>query len=402
MSDIDKLLKEIIETDPLGILDIKPKTSSVLSADERLIASFEEINSFIETNDREPIICTDINERNLASRLKSLRENPEKAFALKDFDKFSLLAEASGRSIESVESINDILDNDSLGLIDDSSDPEDIFNIKHIPASGKAPKFVAKRKPCKEFERFEHLFKENHAALRARTKVTRPFNSERQIKPGEFFIVDGVMVYVANQGEWKKKNFGNFNARLYCVFENGTESNILLRSLAAALWKDKNSRQVIDANQMDLFESNATTNEEDQESGYIYIVSSLSEDPNIRSLTDLYKVGFSKNSVGERIKGAKLEPTYLMADVKVVAEFKTYNLNPQKFEQLIQRFFAETCLNVDVFDEDGRRYSPREWFIAPVHVITQAIEFILSGEITQFKYDSALQEIVRKSDKKIS
>ena len=136
--------------------------------------------------------------------------------------------------------------------------------------------------------------------------------SERQIAPGEFFVLQGMMVYVANVGKWEKKNFGNRNARLYCVFENGTESNMLLRSLAAALWKDKNSRQVVDAVQMKLFNKSELITEEDKPTGYIYVLRSLSEDPQIKEIEDLYKIGFSSQSVKQRIQNAEQDPIFFM------------------------------------------------------------------------------------------
>lgn len=399
MIDFTKELEAILEDDPLGLLETKPKASSVMTADERLVASFEEINAFVREHNREPSESRDISERRLYSRLKGLREHPEKAAALAEFDAFNLLADVKAPEPKEINSIDDVLEDDALGLLgndDGSTDLNGIFRFENIPKSIDMPDYIAKRKPCEEFEQFEPLFKQVHAGLVSKDKVTRPFKSERQIAPGEFFILQGMLVYVATMGEWEKRNYGNVNARLYCVFENGTESNLFLRSLASALWKDENSRQIIDALQGELFNEPEQIAPDDEATGYIYVLRSLSEDAQIKEINNLYKIGFSSQPVEQRIKNAALEPTYLMAGVAVIAEFQTYNLNPQKLEQLLHTFFAESCLNLDVFDSDGQRHTPREWFIAPLYVIKTAINLLINGEIVNYRYDNQKQEIIGK------
>ncbi|MCP4118792.1 MAG: GIY-YIG nuclease family protein [Desulfobacteraceae bacterium] len=401
MIDFDKELEAILKTDPLGLLKIKPKASSAISADERLVASFEEINAFFKEHNREPEESRDIRERKLYSRLKGLRETPEKAVTLIEFDAFDLLGDVKIFEPKEINTVDNVLEDDVLGLLGDGdsteeSDPNDIFNLRNIPKSINVPDYIAKRKPCKEFGQFEPLFKQNHVELTSKKKVLRSFISERQIKPGTFFILQGMMVYVANVGQKELRSYGNVNARLYCVFENGTESNMLLRSLAAAFWKDENSRQIVTADQMDLFNESERPAGEDKATGYIYILRSLSEDPNIEKIKDLYKIGFSRQPVKQRIQNAVQEPTYLMADVMIITEFETFNLNPQKLEKLLHRFFAEACLNLDVFDSDGKRYTPREWFIVPLHIIETAIRLLINGEIINYRYDSLEQEIVGK------
>lgn len=400
MTDFKKELESILENDPLGLLVIKPKPSTAISADDRLIASFEEINTFVRKNNREPASCRDISERKLYGRLKGLRESPEKAAALTEFDVFGLLADVKLPEVKEINNVDDVLQEDPLGLLNDNifeeADPNEIFTLKNVSKPIDKPDHIAKRKQCKEFEQFEPLFKQNHADLVSKKKVTRPFTSERQIALGEFFIVQGMMVYVANVGKWEKKNFGNVNARLYCVFENGTESNMLLRSLAAAFWKDENSRQIVDADQMELISEADQPTSDDEATGYIYVLRSLSDVPEIQEIGDLYKIGYSRQPVRERIQNAKQEPTYLMADVQPVTEFQTYNLNPQKLELLLHTFFSESCLAIDVFDDEGKRHTPREWFIAPLPVIELAVKLLINGEIVNYRYDNQLKEIVEK------
>jgi hypothetical protein len=85
-----------------------------------------------------------------------------------------------------------------------------------------------------------------------------------------------------------------------------------------------------------------------------------------------------------------------MADVKIVIAYKCYNMNPQKLEQLVHGFFGRSCLNIDVYDINGTRHTPREWFIAPLHVIEQAIHYIIAGSIINYRYDDINEEIVNK------
>jgi hypothetical protein len=390
--DFEKELKAILEDDPLGLLDTKPKASSVISADERLIASFEEINTFVEAYNREPEASRDISERKLHSRLNGLRENPEKAASLLEFDRFNLLADVEISQPVEINTIEDVMADDPLGLL---GDDEDIFTLRNNPESIDMPDDIAKRKPYEDFERFEPLFKQCQAELQSGKRELRKFTGEQQITSGHFFILHGVMVYVAAVGE-KQRNKAKVNARLHCVFENGTESDMLLRSLATELYKDENGRRVLNLDE-DLFSlADEQVTEQDQPTGTLYVLRSLSDNPTINTLDNLYKIGYSSQSVKQRIQNAAQEPTYLMADVEVVTEYQTYNLNPQKLELLLHTFFAESCLNFDIFDKDGRRYTPREWFIAPLNTIETAIQLLINGDIVNYQYDVQGQEVVSK------
>ena len=232
MIDFETELESILENDPLGVLDIKPKRSNATTADDRLIESFKEINDYMEQHGKEPSASRNIQERRLFSRLKGLREDPKKALALKDYDNFNLLGDIpepeppEPPDPTKIKTIDDILEDDVLGLLDsvgggdmveDSSTEADIFNLKNIPKTIEKPDYVAKRKPCKNFEKFEPLFKQMHSELASQTKKLRPFKSERQIKPSSFFILQGMMVYVVTMGEKELRNFGNFNVLLITI-----------------------------------------------------------------------------------------------------------------------------------------------------------------------------------------
>jgi hypothetical protein len=384
--DADKL-RLLIEDDALGLLTVKPKQANGLTEDERLVESFYEIADFYRQQGREPDNdLANMQEAKLAMRLSSLRKDTEKAKALIDLDEFGLLV-----PVKQPESIDDILKDDALNLLGNSEE-ESIFTLRNVPQNIEAPDYVAQRQPCKDFSRFEPLFKQCHADLQSGKRILRPFVNEQQIQAGEYFILSGIMVYVADVGDKEKKN-QKVNARLRCIFENGTEGDLLLRSLARNLYKD--GRRITEHEDRLMDDLNNIT-DEDGQTGFIYILRSLSTAPQITALSDLYKIGFSTVPVKERVKNAPDDPTYLMAPVHILETFECYNLNPQKLELLLHRFFGKVCLDVDVFDRDGKRYTPREWFMAPLPVIEEVIELIISGKIIDYVYDDELKLVSRK------
>ena len=372
-------LEDILSNDPLGILvEAKPK-AKLVNSDDRLIASFEEINSFIEANGHEPQKSTNMSERTLYSRLQGIKDNPEKIEYLKPYDRFNLL------KVVEINSIDDILNDDAFGLLRD--DKDDIFTLKHVPNNfsserSKADK-VASREICKNFEEFEHLLKECQKDIKEQKRRLIP-SVESQLREGMFCVLDGILLYIHKIFQPIRGNSNKLNRRTILIFENGTQSNMLLRSLGKRL-KD-NGKMVTDLN-IDLI------NKEDKKSGYIYILESLSSDEKIASIKNLYKIGYSTIPVKERIKNAVNESTYLMAPVRIVAVYETYNMNTQKFEQLIHKFFGKVCLNLDIFGNDNKRYTPREWFIVPLEVIEQTIDLIISGEIVNYRYDEVNEKL---------
>ncbi len=375
-------LDEILNNDPLGLLGEVKAKNPIVTADDRLVASFEEINSFFEAHGREPLPSMDINERGLYARLKGLRENVNKSKSLKEYDRFNLLQ----NSASAPKSIDDILNDDAFGLLDEE---EDIFTLKHIPKVTTMPNYVASRKRCKNFEKFEEIFIACQKDLKQGRRELIKFQNEWQIKKGYFFVLKGVLLYVADVGEIFESS-GKKNARLHVVFENGTESDMLLRSLSAELYKD--GKRVTEYDERAL-EGLYNISDEDKESGYIYVLESLSNDDRISTKKNLYKIGFSKENVKERIKNAKNEPTYLMAEVKVVAIYECFNMNSQKLEQLLHKFFGEACLDIEIFDSKGKGHRPREWFIAPLEIIDEVISLIVSGRIVEYRYDFKEEKI---------
>ena len=384
--DFSKELDDILDNDPLGLLVIKQNSSSVVSEETRLIESFEEINRYIDDHDKEPEESRDISERRMHSRLKNIRLDRMKVTVLMKHDRHGLLEPP-----KEIETVEDVFDDDILGLLDDEED--DIFTLKHVTKTIDMPEEIARRKPCNEFDKYESLFKQCHVDLKSGKKELRKFTGEQQIIEGHFFILHGVMVYVAKVGEKERKN-GKVNARLRLIFENGNESNMLLRSLATELYKDEGGRRVLDPDN-DLFPE-AQVNEDDDATGYVYVLRSLSDDSQISTIDNLYKIGFSSHPVAKRIQNAPKEPTYLMAGVQVITEFQTFNLVPHRLEGLLHQFFAEVCLDIDIYDSEGVKHKPREWFIVPLHVVESAVQLLINGEIVNYLYDSGNQEVIRR------
>jgi hypothetical protein len=399
-------LDEIFNDEEFHLIEEKKKPSSSPTPDNRLLTSFQEINDFFTKHGRVPESnISNVSEYQLYSRLKSIREDPQKVEMLQSEDIHNLLQDVESLTVhepreeykphkkKEIKSIGDILDDD----LDIFGDDEGLFDFRHTPKVTTMPDYVASRKPCEDFEDFESLLKSCQADLKQGKRKIKDFKNEQQIDVGYFFVLNGILLYVAEVEERKLDKSGKMNARLRCIFENGTESDMLLRSLAAELYKNgkRITENHVNVNAA-LQKSLGAITEEDQESGYIYVLKSKSSREEIASLDNLYKIGYSRTAVAERIKHAAKEPTYLMAEVDYVAGWKCYNMNTQKFEQLIHNFFGSSCLNIDVFDEKGRRYTPREWFIAPYEVIEKAIALIISGEVVKYRYHAEEERIVAR------
>jgi len=393
MIDFEGELKKILNEDPLGIL--KNRIVQPITVDQRLKKSFEEINKFIDDKGNEPTESTDIAERKLFSRLKQLRKDFDKASTLRDLDRHNLLV-----YVKEIKSVDDILENDVLGLLDDG--PENIFNLKNIPTEKIKTDFVARRKPCKNFKDYEDKFKEIQKDIKEGNRKLI-IHKEHHLKEGRYFVLDGILLFLEKIEDPVIKEFNDksqgkrkrLDPRIRCIFENGMESNMYLRSLGKELYN--NGSTVIQSNEEAVIEFNkgfSTITDQDKETGNIYILSSLSEKPEIQSIKNLYKIGYSTTSVEKRTENAENETTFLMAPVKIVSSYKTFNLNPQKFEDVIHQFFSERCLDIKIADKDGNYKKPKEWYIAPIKVIEQVIELIINREIQNYKFDHLSDKIV--------
>ncbi|MBT8245898.1 GIY-YIG nuclease family protein [Winogradskyella sp.] len=392
-----KTLEDIFNDDAFGILDSKPKNSNVKSEDERLIESFQEINAFFEKNNREPE-ATNVSEFKLLSRLKALRHDANKVEILKTYDTHNLL-----NTKEEIKSVAEILNDDDLGILD-TDETLSIFKLQHVKSASERAEtdFTARRKAMsnKDFAPYETQFKKVHKELREGKRKLKEFKDvEQNLYKGNYYVVDGILLYLEDDGLQKRKlgDSERKDGRTTIIFENGTKSNMYYRSLSKSLYNNGSIVSDTDKESEDeLFKNAHIVSEEDVQTGWIYVLRSKSTNPEIASIEDLYKIGFSSVDVNERINNASKESTYLYADVHLLDKYACYNMDAQKFEHLIHRFFADVCLNVDVFDDKGKRITPREWFVAPRPIIDKVVTLILSGKIVDYKYDSINQVLLKK------
>lgn len=395
-------IDDIFDDDDFGLLDSKAKASTVKTDEERLIDSFEEINAFFDKNKREPNKSS-MSEYGLMAKLKNFRENESQKKILKPFDRHNLLGYVEMEK----QTIDDVLNDDDLGLLDSDKDL-DIFKFKYTPRPEERAEadFVAQRKPLKEkeFEKYELMFQKVHKEIKEGKRKILPFtNIEKNLHVGDFYLMDGLLLYLESANlkkeEWEQKS-GNrvrVEGRTRTIFENGTYSNMLYRSLGKQIQKNgKLITNTYEKIEQDLFVNTGLVKEEDIQSGWIYVLKSKSTNSQIVNIKDLYKVGFASNSVDERIKNAKHEATYLFAEVQKVATYKVYNRNADKLESLLHRFFANACLDIDLFNEKGQRLNPREWFVVPFDVIEETIQLILNENIVNYEYDPLTKKIKLK------
>ena len=387
----EQVLSYIFEDDNLGILTIKTP-SKARTVDERLVSSFQDIINFYKANGREPKANqSDIIEYQLHKRLKSFRRDIDKAESLKKYDEFDLLTIEE----KEIKSINDIFDDDSLDIL--GGDDEGLFDFEHAPKQKDINKadFVAQRKRCKDFDKYEQQFKNIHHDLKAGRRKLIPYKEKQLNAAGNYFVHNGILLYLETINDLAKDRFHKADGRTKIIFENGTESNMKLRSLGKNLLKNG---KTVSANKEqydeDFLKTFYDVTAEDDETGFIYVLKSNSMDETIASIANLHKIGYSKNDVAGRIKNAEHDPTYLMASVSIIGIWQCFNINPQKFEQLLHNFFGMTCLDLDVEDDNGKRHRPQEWFIVPIEEINKAIEMIINGSIVNYKYDQKSESIV--------
>lgn len=398
--DKDEILSDIFNNDPLGLLNVKPKQNNTKTSEDRLSDSFQEINDFVSQNNREPEpSISNIFEYKLYTRLKGIREDNVKVEQLKSIDTHNLLPveNENNKPIE-INTINDIFSSDSLDILGDDSG---LFDFKHTPKIDEREKtdFIARRKPCKDFDNYKQLLKNVQIDLKEGRRKIVDFKLNT-LREKSFYIHNGVLFYIEEINMTKDDHYKDDGTRVRrdgrtrCIFENGTESNMLMRSVEKILYD--NGRAVTDNNEQSnkSIMEDFIINEDDKEAGYIYVLKSKSTNPEIQSIKNLYKIGYSTTKVEDRIRNASKEPTYLMADVDYITGWQCYNLNPQKFEHLIHSFFGSSCLNLEVVDSKGKKHKPREWFIAPLVVIEEVVESIINGDIINMYYDPLKEKII--------
>ena len=378
----------------LGV-EVEPKEATRHTArEERIIAGFEEIQRFVDLHGRAPESGEDrdVFERLYAVRLGRIIRDGESRRVLAPMDRQGLLSGPAGAESSHPDALDDEGLLAELGV---GAGAPDLTDLRHVRsrAEKRASEEIANRTRCEDFDRFRPLFEQVQKEIDAGIRLTRPFGRKAEIEPGRFFIVGGQTAYVAEMGQVFTQEYGDKDARLRVVFDNGTESNLLRRSLQRALNKDQAGRRITEATAGPLFADH--TADSDQESGTIYVLRSKSDLPFISEHRDLiHKIGVTSGNVEERIAGARLQPTFLMADVEIVATYKLYNIARSRLERVIHRVFGPARLEIEIKDRFGNPVVPREWFLVPLHVIDQAIEKIRDGTITQYAYDKNTASLI--------
>lgn len=372
-------IRRMLAEDEFGLLREAPKSAPVTS-DDRLVAGFLEIAEFVEVHGRAPASNpADISEFKLAARLKALSANDEHREALLEHDTHGLLREP-----EPPTSMAELLASDDFGLLDDE---EDLRTLIHVPKAQAAPERVAQRKPCEDFESFKPIFDRCHADLRSGTRKLVQFRNPRHIEAGRFFTLGGVLVYVAELGDIAQTESGR-NGRTRCIFDNGTEADLLLRSLARQLYDGGRLVTERDADVRERIEAHP-----DARVGSVYVLRSLSEEEQAFSIENLHKIGSTSRTADERVEGAGRHTTFLNAPVEVVAEYRLPAAAAQSVEGILHRFFAAARLDI-WFENAGHNIAEaEEWFDVPLALINEAIDLISEDAITSFQYDRETNSI---------
>jgi hypothetical protein len=355
--------------DAFGLLevDMRPSTSSGGETAQVL----GEIEQFVANHRRPPSgePGTPIAERILATKAKRLSSEP------------AIGALLQLKEPEPPATVDEILDDE---LLDD--DP--IFSLTHVPPREvqDQPEYIGSRKPCDNFEKYRPLFEAVMADLGAKRREARKFANEQEIDAGQFFIQKGMIAYIAEAGETFQDRLGNRNRRLRVVYDNGTESDPLLRSFASLLYNDENGRRITDPIAGPLF--SAEPDEGDVQTGHIYVARTLSKEDHIaRYAQQMLKIGVTGGDIHRRVSDAINDPTFLLARAAIITSFTLYNVNRTRLENLLHRFFDPVRADIEIKDRFGRLVRPREWFFATPDHVTEVVRRIQDGSITRCYFD---------------
>ncbi|WP_439395408.1 GIY-YIG nuclease family protein [Bradyrhizobium sp. PMVTL-01] len=393
----DALLAELgVETDA-------KRASSRTPREERIIAGFEEIQRFVTQQGRPPQHGEDrdIFERLYAVRLDRLRELTDCRALIEPLDHQGLFAGVQSAPLSAADELEDDELLAQLGV--DDATASDITELRHVrsAAEKRAAEEIANRQRCEDFDAFKPLFEQVQRELSSGVRQTRRFERKSEIAPGRFYILAGQKAYVAAMEQPAVNEHGNIDARLRVIFDNGTESNLLMRSFQKALQQDPAGRRIVEPTAGPLF---SDRNEDgDEASGIVYVLRSKSDNPSIASHRDvLHKIGVTGGDIARRVAAAKNDPTFLMADVEVIATYELFNINRMRLENLIHRVFDAARLDVEIKDRFGNPITPREWFLVPRFVIDEAIDRIKDGTITDYRYDPTTAALVPRRDSSVA
>ena len=392
--DLDVLASELSE------FEVPDKNEEILLPhQQRIVSGFEDIQRFFELHRRIPEHGEnrDIFERIYAVRLDQIRSIKECRDLAMPLDHQGLLEESLASDINAAEGMDD---DELMAELEGLDNTSDITELRHVRTSAekRATEEIANRKRCEDFDQFSRLFDgvAEDVKTGARKWLAIRKNAgflKSDIKRGEFFILFGQIAYVAEFGKEIRATNGELDARLRVIYSNGTESNLLLRSLQRALYKDESSRKISDSRLGPLFNEKVLTS--DLASGKVYVLRSKSNHPTVSAhRAVLHKIGITGGDVSQRVSNARLDPTFLMADVEIMATYDLFNINRSRLEKLIHKLFHRARLEIKILDRFGQPVYPQEWFLVPFYVIDEAIEKIKAGEITNYIYDPEKASLV--------
>lgn len=384
-------LSDLELLDALGVEANVKKKATLTPKQERIIAGFEEIQRFVEEHGHAPKHGEDkdIFERLYATRLDRIKKLPECHDLVKELDTQNLLDNSAAELDEA--NLDEIDDNELLAQLGiEASTKNAITELKHVKSQAQKERDkadeIGTREPCKDFDKFKPMFEAIQEDLNTGRRKTLLFNKDGSIEEGNFFILSGQKVFVASVGEQFIAKGGRKEYRLRVIFDNGVESNQLMRSLQKRLWEDETGRRISETSYGPLFDG--VVEDEDLASGTIYVLRSKLDHPVLNQSRDvIHKIGVTGGDVKKRIGNAKLDPTYLMADVEIVATYELFNINRKKLETLIHRFFDNAKMEIQIKDRFGNPVVPREWFLVPLFVIDEVVEKIKDRTIGEYRYD---------------
>ena len=380
-----------ILSDPEVLEILKPfeKNLKAKSIDYE-IRNFQELTDWVKENKRVPEKVNSWNtERKMYSRLKGFRERPDK---FQEYDELGLLVSEEPsiyeRLIEEIKndtyskqptSLDDILDSESIlfdGLENIDSSMPKLFETKKVKKNRKrkvAPDSIARRKKVEDFSQYKILFKKIQQELTSGKGQLKPFKNNN-VEVDHFYVLKGQLIYIDSLGEIVSKNNANGiyeDQRLRVIYENGTESNLLKRGLVSSLY-GRDGKIITELNE------NIELSNDDFETGYIYVIKSLSDNPDIANIKSLYKIGVTTGSVQTRIANARNESTYLYAPVKVVEQMRVINLDAHSLETALHHALAQYQLDVEIKAPNGKIITPREWFVVELSKVEEIVNRIVA------------------------
>lgn len=382
----------LTENDPLGLLISKPRERTKVSGSV-LLNNFEEIVNFFEERNREPQNSTvDIKEFQLFCRLKAIRNNASMVKELKDFDMYGLL---KGDNISDIP-FEDLLGNDPFNLLSGEYD-DSIFTLNNVRKSDRiSPEYISRRRFCQDFDKYRPMFESLRQDLEEGKRKLAVY-SPQELAPNRFYVLGGIMLFLKSvEGTMSNYSFSSgervrYDGRTECIFDNGTSSDMLYRSLDKALQKEGYAITDYLEDQQELHEG---VEETDHAFGYVYVLKT--HHAKLRRIPDVYKIGSTSTTVTERIKNAQNEPTYLYAGVDVIETYRCYNMGARELEERLHTFFDKVRLNINIPDERGAIISPREWFCVNIDAISEAVKLIIAGRIDNYVYDPQSRSIIAK------